>query len=419
MGNQCTNHLCSEENPKSENKNWMSILPDSTPIYLMTIPGTHNSCALYGTFLAQCHSWSIPNQLKAGIRYFDLRLRLNDNTLDLQHGPINQKKEFSEIIKNFSDFLKENKSEFIIMAIQKEYKENKKNKSFEELYKEKIKNYKDLIIDFPNDDNINFTLGELRGKILFINLFYYGIRRKNGIISQNEWVCNYQKNIIDKKRKVKRFFNKTINLIKLKNLFVNYLSASSDYLLVSPGQIANEVNKVVFKFKGRLGIVLCDFPGEKLINYLIEQNLSIEKFLYNENNFIYYNNCVTFKSFNTGKFLSINNNNSLFCIKKEYNFLLSKENLKENEMLVSNDDIVLIGNCDFYFKIIKYSIDNNDDFNPYINNNDIVKLIPKDKNDSVIVSDYQFKENKIHKVEIIKDDNDISQGWVINVHFFD
>ena len=419
MGQQCTNHFCSEEIPKSENKNWMSILPNSTPIYLMTIPGTHNSCALYGTFLAQCNSWSIPNQLKAGIRYFDLRLRLNDNRLDLQHGPISQKKEFSEIIKFFSDFLKENKSEFIIMAIQKEYKENKKNKSFEELYKERIKNYKDLIVEFPNSNDIKLTLGELRGKILFINLFHYGIHRKNGITSQNDWVCNYQKNIIDKKRKVKRFFNKTINLLNIRNLFVNYLSASSDYLLVSPGQIANEVNKEVFKFKGRLGIVLCDFPGENLIGYLIEQNLSIEKLLNHENTLISYNNCVTFKNFNTGKFLSINNNNKLFCNKKEYNFLLSKQNVKDNELLISNDEIVLIGSCDFCFKIIKYSIGKNEDFNPYIINNDIVKLIPSDNKECVIVSDYEFKENKIQKVEIKKDDDKISQGWVINVQFFE
>ena len=305
------------------------------------------------------------------------------------------------------------------MAIQKEYKENKKNKSFEELYKERIKNYKDLIVELPYSDDINLTLGELRGKILFIQLFYYGIHRKKGIDTQNEWVCNYEKNIIDKKRKVKRFFNKTINLIKIRRLFVNYLSASSDYLLVPPGKIANQVNKVVFKFKGRLGIVLCDFPGENLINYLIEQNLNIEKLINNENTLIYYNNYVTFKSMNTGKFLSVNNYNLLTCIKNEYNFLLSKEKLNENDILVSNDDIILMGICDFNFKIIKYSIGNDDDFNPYISNNDIVKLIPSSNKDCVIVSDYQFKIKIIQNVEMQKDDNNVTQGWVINIHYFE
>ena len=66
----------------------------------MAISGTHNSCTLYGTFLAQYQSWSISNQLKARIRYFVLRLRLNENKLQLQHGPIYQKK------KNFEKFSK-------------------------------------------------------------------------------------------------------------------------------------------------------------------------------------------------------------------------------------------------------------------------------------------------------------------------
>ena len=148
MGNECLNHFCSEEKPKVENKNWMKNLPNSTRVNLMTIPGTHNSCALYGTFLAQCQSWSLKNQLNAGIRYFDLRLRLNENQLQLQHGPIFQNIEFSEVIKIFSDYLDENNSEFIIMAIQEEFTPIKKDKSFDELFNEKIQNYKDKIIYF-------------------------------------------------------------------------------------------------------------------------------------------------------------------------------------------------------------------------------------------------------------------------------
>ena len=230
MGNECLNHYCSETEPKLENKNWMKNIPDSIKIYLMTIPGTHNSCALYGTFLAQCQSWSIKNQLNAGIRYFDLRLRLNEDKLQLQHGPIYQNIEFFEVIKIFSDFLNDNNSEFIIMAIQEEFTPIKKDKLFNELFNENIQDYKNKIVHFSFNNEINYTLGELRGKILFIEVFNGKIHRRNGIEVQNEWVCNYKENIIDKKRKVKRFFNKAINLINSKKLFINYLSASSDYL---------------------------------------------------------------------------------------------------------------------------------------------------------------------------------------------
>ena len=75
----------------------MRNISNSIKIYLMSIPGTHNSSALYEIFLAQCQSWSINYQLIAGIRYFDLRLRLNEDKLELQHGPIYQNIEFSDV----------------------------------------------------------------------------------------------------------------------------------------------------------------------------------------------------------------------------------------------------------------------------------------------------------------------------------
>ena len=419
MGSECTNHFCSEAEPKIENKNnnWMNNLPNSMKIYLMTIPGTHNSCALYGTFLAQCQSWSITNQLNAGIRYFDLRLRLNEDKLQLQHGPIYQKIDFLEVLKLFADFLKENNSEFIIMSIQEEYKPIKKDKSFLELFNENIQEYKDIIINFSFNQEIEYTLGELRGKILFIEVFNGKIYRRTGIEVQNEWVCNYKANIIDKKRKVKRFFNKTINLIKIKKLFINYLSASSDYLLVSPGEIAKNINKEVFKFKGRLGIVLCDFPGENLISYLIEQNLNIEKTFISKNLVITNNACVVIKNFITGKYLSVKDNN-LICCKEPYNFVLIKKNYSnEEDMIISNDEITLMGDYNFNFVIAKnFSFYNKDEININIFNSDIIKLINCNDLKYAICSDYEYKDkNKIQNVEIKYINNEINQNWIITI----
>ena len=415
MGSECTNHFCTEAEPKIKNNNWMKNLPDSMKLYLMTIPGTHNSCALYGTFLAQCQSWSIKNQLNAGIRYFDLRLRLNEDKLQLYHGPIFQNIQFFEVLKIFSDFLKENNSEFIIMSIQEEYNAIKKDKSFNELFNENIQDYKHIIINFSFDDEIEYTLGQLRGKILFIEVFNGKIHRRNGIEVQNEWVCNYKANIIDKKRKVKRFFNKTINLINTKKLFINYLSASSDYLLVSPGEIAKNVNKEVFKFQGRLGIILCDFPGENLISYLIKQNSNIESNIDKEKSFITNNACVFIKNFNTGKYLAIKDNH-LICSKEPYNFVLIKKKYQnEEEVVNSNDEIILMGNCDFDFVIAKdFRFYNKNEINAYIFNSDIIKLICNDLK-YAISSDYEFKdENKIQKVEIKEYKNENNQNWIIN-----
>lgn len=50
------------------------------------------------------------------------------------------------------------------------------------------------------------------------------------------------------------------------------MSASSDYLLVLPSTVAHETNKVPINYNGYLGIILADYPGEKLIDHLIQQN---------------------------------------------------------------------------------------------------------------------------------------------------
>ena len=48
---------------------------------------------------------------------------------------------------------------------------------------------------------------EMRGKIVFINVFdSWAIRIPNSQV-QNEWVVNFFPNITDKKRKIKRLFN--------------------------------------------------------------------------------------------------------------------------------------------------------------------------------------------------------------------
>ena len=99
--------------------------------------------------------------------------------------------------------------------------------------------------------------------------------------------------------------------------------------------------------------------------------------------------------------------------------MLSKKNyqIEEEENIINNDEIIIIGNCDFNFIIIKdFRFYNNNEFNPYICNSDIIKLIIVDNKKYVISSDYEFKdENKIQKVEIKENENEYNQNWVINL----
>ncbi len=60
--------------PANYTTGWMETLDDEKFISDITLPGTHESLALHGGFIAECQAWSLEDQLKAGIRFFDFRV---------------------------------------------------------------------------------------------------------------------------------------------------------------------------------------------------------------------------------------------------------------------------------------------------------------------------------------------------------
>jgi 1-phosphatidylinositol phosphodiesterase len=103
--------------------NWMSRLGDNTKVTQLSIPGTHDSgtfaCAWYQDCdQSQCQSWNIYNQLRAGIRYLDLRIDIRSDYLALGHGSV-QFMALRDALKDVSRFLNENPREFVILAYQK------------------------------------------------------------------------------------------------------------------------------------------------------------------------------------------------------------------------------------------------------------------------------------------------------------
>lgn len=58
---------------------WMSRLPETVPLCQVSLPGTHDSCALYDGLsfgFAKCQVWHLKDQLKAGVRFIDIRCRM-------------------------------------------------------------------------------------------------------------------------------------------------------------------------------------------------------------------------------------------------------------------------------------------------------------------------------------------------------
>jgi hypothetical protein len=55
-----------------EHQDWMNHIPDSQYLHWMSIPGTHDTMALYGSDLIETQSVNLYSQLLAGIRVLDI-----------------------------------------------------------------------------------------------------------------------------------------------------------------------------------------------------------------------------------------------------------------------------------------------------------------------------------------------------------
>ena len=254
--------------PSIHKLDWMKNIPDETKLSKMTIPGTHDSCSLFGICCARTQTWSLVEQMRAGLRYFDIRLRRINDTLRAYHGFVDQKETFDHILVYAFDFLEKNPSETIIMEIISEYDPENSKKSFKDLYEEYTQSYQDKIVSYQNKD---ITLGDIRGKLFVVKVFEGSTSNIPNFLIQNSWSVNFRWYMNKKKRKIKENFHRALSMND-NRIFLNYLSASSDYAMMTPYTAAKQCNEIAMRYHGRLGVVLADYPGEDLINHLIQQN---------------------------------------------------------------------------------------------------------------------------------------------------
>jgi len=330
--------------PLIHNMNWMKDIPDDTKLSEMTIPGTHDSMSLFGICCARTQTWTLVEQMKAGLRYFDIRLRRINNTLRAYHGFVDQKETFDSILVYAFDFLEKNPSETIMFELISEYDAKNCEKSFVELYEEYTQSYKDKIKSYENRD---ITMGEIRGKLFVVKVFEGSTSRIPNFFIQNAWSVNFRCYMNNKKRKIKENFHRAIS-IRNNQIFLNYLSASSDYAMMTPYTAAKQCNRVAMRYHGRLGIVLADYPGEDLIKHLIQQNFNRqnikEEIKSGDKIYVIHND--------THKYLFLDKNgdenNKIYCVKQPEPLTIRHKNTDINrENFKVGDEIILTGKDGF------------------------------------------------------------------------
>lgn len=363
-----------------QNSGWMSNITDETKLSEISIPGTHDSMSNGpGGDIARTQSLSLPNQLSAGIRYLDIRVRATNGVFAIHHGPIYLNVNFGNVLNDSIDFLNRNPSETILMRVKQEHLPVSWNEFNRILDSYLSNNCYSKYFSTPRTDNP--TLGELRGKILILRDFNggsVGISYKTFEIQDN-YHMNTNWDLYKKWESIKQHINYSSSLDSGKKA-INYLSASGGsfpYFVASghssPGTSAPRLATglthpgwagsypdfprvnwflgiATIAFEGTniltqeylknhsfsyVGVIVADFPGKDLINEIIISNYRRTKI--REESSI---NLIALQ--NTSKNIS-HDNNSIFVSSKKNNalqdFVLSRAIHKgENIYQIWNHD---------------------------------------------------------------------------------
>ncbi|OUM60992.1 hypothetical protein PIROE2DRAFT_62794 [Piromyces sp. E2] len=112
---------------KNFDSDWMKYINGNLKLNQINIPGTHDS----GTFgltgqilepMARTQSLSIKKQLETGVRYFDIRLGVKDGDDKIVVVHENFHCRFNDVISICEKFLKNHKTETIIIHIKDEHR---------------------------------------------------------------------------------------------------------------------------------------------------------------------------------------------------------------------------------------------------------------------------------------------------------
>ncbi|XP_063072687.1 1-phosphatidylinositol phosphodiesterase-like [Engraulis encrasicolus] len=260
--------------PASYKNDWMKSISNNKKISHITIPGTHDAMARRGGIsggIAICQVWSVEDQLRAGIRYLDLRVKDN---LQIVHGIIDQGITFTQVLNAALNFLNQHKSEAVLLRVKPEGN-NKKNVQVE--VQKVIKNLANVWAksDVP-------SMGEARGKVILLqkNEFKLGLKSSGTDKNGDYKVCEYEK----KMKKIKAHLNEVNTMCKNNEnsdtVIVSYSSGTGapyGLLCNTPKEVAKRINPWLNTHLGTLdgpcfGVIAMDFPGIDLIQSIVKLN---------------------------------------------------------------------------------------------------------------------------------------------------
>lgn len=263
---------------------WMSEVSDDYLINEMSIPGTHDSGATHSIFdvAGKCQDLSIKAQLNIGVRFFDLRLQLKNEQLEVVHSFVEQKVYFADVIEAMIDFIKEYDTEFLIISIKEEANVVNSSKTFLEVLEGYLTSE---VFDLSNQ--LPKTLKEARGKIYLLSRINvsYGIQAYEGWEDSTTFTLgdlyiqdNYCIDDIEvKKSDIITTLQHSNN--NRKQLVLNFTSCYIDNAFppTYAATAALKINPWFFDYldenDGSVGIIIADFMTYELARKIYRRNI--------------------------------------------------------------------------------------------------------------------------------------------------
>lgn len=283
---------------------WMAEIPDATNLTSLSIPGTHDTMTynLTDNEVLQCQNWNLSAQLDAGLRYFDIRARLEHDDLRIYHANGFTGYDYTDVLLAMSDFLDTNPSEAIVMRLKEEGRPigDANTVSFEEALNryhntdpttspgaQRHLYLYDRIGPIP-------TLGALRSKIFLLQNFKtqhdkpYGLAWEGDqMVLEDLWIIPDVYHLADKWTAIRDALEKAATAPDDNSkLYLAHTSASVGVLPIEAA--AGPLNRSMVgmndmtgqwlrDFVGadgaaKTGIVIMDFPGKKLIDAVLRWN---------------------------------------------------------------------------------------------------------------------------------------------------
>jgi 1-phosphatidylinositol phosphodiesterase len=283
---------------------WMSFVEDTRKLSELSIPGTHDSGSREQKSLSTrltTQTRTIREQLDAGIRFLDIRVRYKDDRFLLYHENSYLNLRFGPVRDICMAFLAEHPRETIVMSLKEESTPtgNTKGVSFESRFAEYVAEHPDLW--YLN--NVIPTLGQVRGKIVLFRRFPVlpGLSNLLGInaypfkdnktftidgppelIIQDGYLVEIHENKPGKYKNVERLLNEASRPGSDKNvLYVNYGSGAGILPRTTPKAVSEYINPRLLTYfrgasQGRFGIVVTDFETTELNTRIAHTNVPFD-----------------------------------------------------------------------------------------------------------------------------------------------